>query len=52
MSCGPGFCYILIKYFITLGYTAISKKVVLQKHKTLNSKRARDDGYLAISCLK
>ena len=25
-------------------YTAISKKVVLQKHKTLNSKRARDDG--------
>ena len=25
-------------------YIAISKKVVHQKHKTLNSKRAREDG--------
>ena len=27
-------------------HAANSKKVVFQKHKTLNSKRARDDGYL------
>ena len=27
--------------------TAISKNVVLQKHKTIDSKRAKDDGFYA-----
>ena len=37
-------CWQMILSLDSLEYTDISRKVVLQKHKTLNSECARDDG--------
>ena len=52
----PNICFVFLSFYTTdfsntdiyiySKYTANLKKIVFKKHKTLNSKRARDDGYL------